>query len=383
MALSLARGVVTSVLDRHEGLVRLEVDGAPCVAYPTLTGPVALGDEVIVNTQATALALGSGGFDVVYVNLSRGLGLPAAPGAHVMKLPYTPVQAAAVHAEENGELARSLDGMPVVCCSLHSQVVPVCAGLAGLRVAYVQLEGGALPLGLSDAVRALKERSLLGASVAVGPCFGGDVECVTVWSALAWVKAQGYDAAVCAIGPGIVGTGSRLGHGGLAAVAAANAALSLGGRAIVAARRSDADPRERHRGLSHHTKAVLELCLGETLVAEDGDADGWRAACEGLPLESHGSRARRGSGILRHRVRGRQVGPAPGRGLSLSPSGRTGSQAAMARCVVALSNSAASAADGVPGLLPAASLAPKSIRVGGGIVRNVPPPFSAPTSASR
>ena len=29
-----------------------EVDGVPCVAFPRLTGPVALGDEVIVNTQA-------------------------------------------------------------------------------------------------------------------------------------------------------------------------------------------------------------------------------------------------------------------------------------------------------------------------------------------
>jgi hypothetical protein len=284
--LSLRRGAVTAVLERHEGVARIEVDGVPCVAYPRLTGPFALGDEVIVNTQARDLGLGSGGFDVLYVNLTRGLGLVAEPGAHVMKLPYTPGQWALRHVEEDGLVAESLDGMPVVCCSLHSQLAPVCAALAGFRVAYIQLEGGALPLALSDTVRALSERSLVAGSASVGECFGGDVECVTVWAALAWAKAEGYDAAVCAIGPGIVGTASRLGHGGLAAATAANAALALGGRAIVAARVSESDERERHRGLSHHTQTVLDLCLGDVAVGEDGE--GWDEACAGLPLSHMG-----------------------------------------------------------------------------------------------
>ncbi len=288
MPLSLRRGTVTAVLERHDGLVRAEVDGEPCVAYPALTGPVALGDDVVVNGQARALALGSGGFDVLYLNLTRGLGLAPEPEAHVVKLPYTPGQVALPHWEETGEPPGSLGGMPVVCCALHSQLAPVCAALGGLRVAYVQLEGGALPLALSDAVRELKARGLVAATASVGPCLGGDVECVTPWSALAWAKAGGHDVAVCAIGPGIVGTGSRLGHGGLAAAAAANAALALGGRPVVAARVSEADERERHRGLSHHTRAVLDLVLGEVVVAEDADGEGWREACAGLPLSHMG-----------------------------------------------------------------------------------------------
>ena len=288
MPLSLRRGVVTAVRERHEGLARVEVDDVACVAYPLLTGPVALGDEVVVNTQARELGLGTGGFDVLYANLTRGLGLAPAAGAHVIKLPYTPLQVAARHAEEDGEPAGLLEGMPVVCCSLHSQLAPVCAALDGLRVAYVQLQGGALPLALSDTVRALEARGLLGVTATVGACFGGEVECVTPWSALAWAKATGHDVAVCAIGPGIVGTGSRLGHGGLAAATAANAATALGGQPVVAARISEADPRERHRGVSHHTIAVLDLCLGEVLVADDSDAEGWREACAGLPLEHMG-----------------------------------------------------------------------------------------------
>jgi hypothetical protein len=299
--LSLRRGSVTAVLEELERLVRLEVDGVPCVAYPRLTGAVEVGDDVVVNVQARELGLGSGGFDVLYANLTRGLGLSAEEGAHVMKLPYTPGQVAVRHAEEAGTPAETLAGRVVVCCTLHSQLAPVCAGLApDLRVAYLQLAGGALPVSLSDAVRALQERGLVEVAVAVGACLDGDVHCVSTASALAW--ASRFDAIVCAIGPGVVGTGTRLGHGALAAAEAANAALALGGRPILAVRASGADPRNRHRGVSHHTRAVLALCLGPVAVAwprgarrpgslaevQDVDVGDWREACAGLPLSHMG-----------------------------------------------------------------------------------------------
>src|SRR5438552_12172209 len=146
MPLSLRRGTITRVVDE----LHCEVDGVPTIVYANVTGPVEEGDDVLVNVQALELSLGSGGFDVLYANLTRGLGLAKEEGAHVMVLPYTPLQHAVRHVEEEGELAESLDGMPVVCCSLHSQVAPVCAALAGVRVAYVQVSGGALPLALSD-----------------------------------------------------------------------------------------------------------------------------------------------------------------------------------------------------------------------------------------
>src|ERR1043165_7991779 len=114
MPLSLRRGRVSAILEQQEGLVRLEVDGVLCVAYPSLTGPVELDDEVLVNVQARELELGTGGFDVLYANLTRGLDLPAEGGAHVMVLPYTPLQHARLHLEEEGELAVDLRGLPVV-----------------------------------------------------------------------------------------------------------------------------------------------------------------------------------------------------------------------------------------------------------------------------
>lgn len=301
--LTLRRGRVTAIAAREDGLARIEVDGTACVAYPRLTGPVALGDEVLVNVQARELGLGSGGFDVLYANLTRGLDLHADAGAHVMKLPYTPAQSAVRHAEEGRTLPVTLAGMPVVCCSLHSQLAPVCAGIGDrARVAYVQLGGGALPVSLSDAVRALRERGLVAATVAVGPCIDGDVQCVSAASALLWAAAEGFDASVCGIGPGIVGTGSSFGHGGLAAAEAANVTLALGGGPILAVRASAVDERERHRGVSHHTRAVLELCLGTVVAAwpagwdapewldprEELDVSGWEDACAELPLAHMG-----------------------------------------------------------------------------------------------
>jgi len=59
--LTLRRGRVSAVVERVEGLARIEVDGAPCIAYPRLTGPVALGDDVIVNVQARSLGWAAAG----------------------------------------------------------------------------------------------------------------------------------------------------------------------------------------------------------------------------------------------------------------------------------------------------------------------------------
>jgi hypothetical protein len=301
--LTLRRGRVTAIVERVDGLARLEVDGRPCIAYPRLTGAVALGDDVIVNTQASELQLGSGGFDVLHVNLTRGLDLPADPDAHVMKLPYTPIQLAVRHAEEDDEPATSLAGLPVVCCLLHSQVAAVCAGIGReARIAYVQVAGGALPVSLSDALRALCEQGYIEHAVAVGACFDGDIACVSTASAFLWSEAQHVDAVICAIGPGIVGTSSGFGHGATAAAEAANVATALAGVPVIAVRASQGDSRERHAGVSHHTLAVLDLCLGDVVLPwplgyeaptelerqEQIDVNGWEQACAGLPLSHMG-----------------------------------------------------------------------------------------------
>ena len=97
---------------------------------------------------------------------------------------------------------------------------------------------------------------------------GGEGEAITTAGALHHgVRALGWDAAICGPGPGIVGSSSPLGHGGMAALDSAHAALALEAPTLLVARMSHGDERERHRGISHHTLTVLDLLLEPVTVA--------------------------------------------------------------------------------------------------------------------
>jgi hypothetical protein len=52
----------------------------------------------------------------------------------------------------------------------------------------------------------------------------------------------------------------------MAALDNAHAALSLGLPTLLSPRLSSSDPRQRHRGVSHHTRAVLDLLLAPVAV---------------------------------------------------------------------------------------------------------------------
>jgi hypothetical protein len=273
--LRLRRGTVVAARTGDGRVVRLRVgleDGRErtAIAYPALTGPVEPGDEVIVNTEAQDLGLGSGGFDVVHANLAR---LPdAAPaGAHVMKLNYTSLQHSVDPVEHGLEELRRPLAMPVAVLALHGQLAPAAFAFAeqspGARCGYVQIAGGALPGALSDTVAALLARDVLVDHVTAAPCFGGPLEAITVEGALhAGAAALGWDCALIGPGPGILGSASALGHGGMSALAAGHAALSLGCPVVMAPRLSAGDPRPRHRGLSHHSRTVLDLLLAPVTV---------------------------------------------------------------------------------------------------------------------
>jgi hypothetical protein len=270
---SFSTGVVARVLSERRGLQRVEVDGSPAYVLTELVGPVEVGDEVVVNTTAVDLGLGTGGWHVVHWNLSRRQWSQPGPGA-VMKLRYTSLQADVGAAEEAPGYApppAGLAGTPVVACALHSQVGPVAATLAasrpGSRLAYVMTDGASLPLALSDLVADLCAAGLLTTTVTSGQAFGGDHEAVNLHSALEVAVAAGADVAVVAAGPGGVGTRTRLGFSGLEVASVIDAAALLGGRPVVAVRYSGADARARHRGVSDHTAASLWAAARRATVA--------------------------------------------------------------------------------------------------------------------
>ncbi|MEX2267630.1 MAG: DUF3866 family protein [Acidimicrobiia bacterium] len=265
---------MTRLLEERSGLQRVEVDlgSGPEQAYVLLqlTGTVALGDRVVVNTTAVELGLGTGGWHVVHWNLEREGWSERGPG-HIIKSRYTSLQADVGSSEEHIESlaeVESIDGLPVVAAALHSQLPAVAVAVKErcptARVVYVMTDGAGLPIAMSDLVYELRDRALVDATVTCGHAFGGDFEAVSIFSALAVAKhIAEADVAVVAMGPGIVGTNTRLGFSGMEVGPVLDAVAALQGIPIAALRVSFADPRPRHYGLSHHSATALRLACRE------------------------------------------------------------------------------------------------------------------------
>jgi 8-oxo-dGTP pyrophosphatase MutT (NUDIX family) len=251
--------------------VRVGGDTVRALAYPRLTGAPQLGDRVLLNTSALDLGLGTGGYALVVAIPDRLPADPEEPG-HLIKARYTPLQACVLGADEQGSRfhqvlrdADDLAGLPVVVADLHSALPAILAGYRAARaagppgaeqprIAYVMLDGGALPAWFSRSAAALTEAGWLTGTVTVGQAFGGDLETVSLHSGLLAARhVLGAELAVVAQGPGNLGTGTRWGFSGVASGEAVNAAAVLGGRPVGSLRISEADTRARHRGISHHS----------------------------------------------------------------------------------------------------------------------------------
>lgn len=269
---SFRTATVTEITAERPGLQRVLLGDDRAYVLTQLTGPVAVGDEVVVNTTAVELGLGTGGWHVVHWNLARESWTEVGRG-HIMKLRYTSLQIDSGAAEEQhpGMPAR-IPGVPVVACSLHSQLpgvaVAVHAAAPDARIAYVMTDGAALPIVLSDLVAAMTEVGLLAGTITAGHAFGGDLEAVTVASALVLARhVLAADVIIVAMGPGVVGTGTRLGTTALEVASVLDAAAWLGADPILCPRVSDADVRPRHQGISHHSLTALDAVRSPVTVA--------------------------------------------------------------------------------------------------------------------
>jgi Protein of unknown function (DUF3866) len=286
-------GTVQQVRGRWPGAVEYAVQlalpdsgaAAPqtvrALAYTALVGEPQVGDRVLLNASALLRGLGTGGLAFVVAAPDRLPPDPVpgdGPKGHIVKARYTPQQQMFMavdeqdsphHAVMTSDLVASgdLDGMPVVVADLHSALPAVLAGIRtespAARVAYLMTDGGALPVAFSRNVAGLKEAGWLTGTVTVGQAYGGDHEAVTLHSGLLAARhVLDADIAVVIQGPGNVGTGTTWGYTGVAAGEALNAAWTLHGRGVAALRVSEADPRERHRGISHHSHTAYgRICL--------------------------------------------------------------------------------------------------------------------------
>jgi Protein of unknown function (DUF3866) len=235
------------------------------LAYTALVGTPRPGDRVLLNVTALERGLGTGGFALIVAIPDR---LPPDPGAtagHIVKARYTPLQTMVLGVDEQESPhhevlanASGIDEMPVIMADLHSAVPAILAGLRQgdpqVRAVYVMTDGAALPIAFSRTVAGLSKAGWLAGTITVGQAFGGDLEAVNVHTGLlAAAHVLKADVAVVAQGPGNLGTDSPWGYSGVASGEAINATGVLGGRAVASLRVSEADERERHRGISHHS----------------------------------------------------------------------------------------------------------------------------------
>ena len=299
-----AQGVVSRVRGQWSGALRIDVTpdvstdperptqpDIPALVYPDLVGTPAVGDRVLLNTTAYHRGLGTGGFALV-VAIPDNLPVAEPAAGHLVKARYTPLQTMVLgvddqespHHEALRE-ANSLEGMPVVAADLHSSLAAVVAGIrarpggASLKVAYVMTDGGALPAAFSAICAALREAGWLDSVITTGQSFGGDLEAVTVHTGLlAAHHVVEADVVVVTQGPGNLGTGTRWGFSGVALGEALNAVALLGGRGIAALRISAADPRPRHRGVSHHSVTTYGRVVTHTVDLVVPDLRG----CDGI-----------------------------------------------------------------------------------------------------
>jgi len=237
----------------------------PALAYTDLVGRPRPKDRVLLNINALERGLGTGGLALIVAIPDR---LPADPEVgpgHVVKARYTPLQTMVQGVDEQESphhevlaTATGIDAMPVIVADLHSAVPAILAGLRQhdrqARAVYVMTDGGALPIAFSRTVAGLCKAGWLAGTITVGQAFGGELEAVNVHTGLlAAAHVLHADVAIVAQGPGNLGTDSPWGYSGVATGEAINATVVLEGRAVASLRVSQADDRERHRGVSHHS----------------------------------------------------------------------------------------------------------------------------------
>ncbi|HEX6500513.1 MAG TPA: DUF3866 family protein [Micromonosporaceae bacterium] len=273
-------GTVVGVGRRWRGAVEVSValdrradddpEQVPGLAYPELVGEPQPGDRVLLNLNALRLGLGTGGYALVVALPDRLPPDPPGTGTrsdgHAVKARYTPLQPVVLAVDEEASPHRaamlgatSLGGMPVVVADLHSALPAVLAGIPPqIRVGYVMTDGAALPAWFSRTLDGLGDR--LAGTITAGQAFGGDLEAVTLHSALLAARhVLGAQVTVVTQGPGNLGTGTAWGFSGAAVGDAVNAVAALAGHPVGALRVSQADPRPRHRGVSHHSLTAYGL----------------------------------------------------------------------------------------------------------------------------
>jgi hypothetical protein len=280
--ISIKKGIVKNIISEKADIcfVEIDVEGivSKAVNYNKITGIINVDDVVYVNQTARNLQLGTGGYDFVILN-TRYDSFEYKNIGHIMKMRYSPMQINVLSVEEQDSPYhdifnnfKGLNGMPAIVAELHSMLAPTAIILKKLKpsvkISYIMTDSACLPISFSNTVHYLKENNFIDTTITIGHAFGGDFEAVNIYSALICAKEVAKsDVAIVAMGPGIVGTGTKYGFSGIDQASIIDAINKIKGNPILIPRISFNDARERHNGISHHTVTVAELVNSTCTIA--------------------------------------------------------------------------------------------------------------------
>lgn len=255
------------------------------IHYLLFHPPLNIGDRVVINQTSSSLQLGTGGYDFIVTPLNPQFHAQNnRKKGHIMKLRYTPYQFSIQSCEEQNSQyhdlfkePKMLSGLPVLIGELHSMLPIIITIFRQLEkrylkkesnIVYIMTDGAALPLAFSKHISQLKKLGWLKHTITVGQAFGGDSEAVNIYTGLIAAKyIYNADFVIVLMGPGIVGTGTLLGHTGVEQGMIINAVSSLEGLPVSIVRASLKDERDRHKGISHHTLSSLKyISLVKSIV---------------------------------------------------------------------------------------------------------------------
>lgn len=241
------------------------------INYVQETGTCIIEDRVVINTVGNRLELGTGGYNLIYLNLSNKQDdkkVIDRDNGHIIKMKYTPGQIRVKAVEEYIEssifnLQNKLPHIPVIYAILHSMISPLVTTIKYIKqnaiITCVYTYGGAMNANNSFILNKLRKSGLIDNIITTGECYGGDYESINVTTGILFgLSKLKSDIIIVCCGPGVAGSSTFYGFSTFDFIGPIYIAKLLGLCPVLIPRISMADKRERHIGISMQSISILQ-----------------------------------------------------------------------------------------------------------------------------
>lgn len=276
--LSLETGRVIEIIYMDDKLQILNIENEKqpliekAINYILETGLCSVGDLVVINTIGNRLELGTGGYNLIYLNMSnksKEEQVPDRKQGHIIKMKYTPGQIRVKAIEESIEYKKifakktKLLPKPVIYTILHSMISPLVKSIKYVKpdtiITCVYTYGGAMNANNSFTLKKLRASGAINSVITTGECYGGDYEAINIATGILFgFNRLNSDIIIVCCGPGVAGSSTYYGYSTFDFIGPIYITKLLGLCPVLVPRISMADNRERHMGVSMQSISILQ-----------------------------------------------------------------------------------------------------------------------------